>query len=351
MVLQPTADNISRCATALIQGQLIGMPTETVYGLAANALDQQAVESIYRVKGRPAGHPLIIHVSGAASLGYWVDTAQLNKLSESYLQILTDQFWPGPLTIILPRAKSAAAYACGSQTTVGLRCPAHPVAQLLLQAFEQRQGKGVAAPSANRFGKVSPTQANHVEADLGSNAPFTLDGGESEWGIESTIVDLSGEAVRILRPGSITAEQIGSALQIDVKAVVAQTFASQTPEKSIPVVPGSLASHYAPNTPVELVAGGSLQFRASGLAQVGEPVAVMAFSARPESLRLYVNLKWFQMPKDATEFGHQLYAHLRSIDQLQLERLLIELPQGEPAWRAVNDRLLRCAYPLRSLNN
>jgi L-threonylcarbamoyladenylate synthase len=336
VILQPTPENIAACTRRLLEGQLLGLPTETVYGLAADASNAGAVAQIYAVKGRPADHPLIVHVSSANAAQYWVEPSKMSAPMQVFATQLMQQFWPGPLTLIVPRAAGVAAYACAGQTTVGIRCPAAAPAQLVLQAFEHAGGKGVAAPSANRFGKVSPTQAAHVVADLGEQAPWVLDGGACEWGIESTIVDLSREQVRVLRPGSISAGQIAQVLGTNIGSSDAQA----------PKVSGSLASHYAPSTPVELVASGSLGFRTSGAAQTGDNIVVMAFKAKPESLRLYANLQWVQMPADSVQYATALYSQLRSADQLQAERLIIELPAQEPQWEAVHDRLQRSARSL-----
>ncbi len=337
MVLLPSSTAIAQCAAQLIEGQLIGLPTETVYGLAADASNKTAVEKIYLTKGRPADHPLIVHVASSASAGFWVNQAAMAPLAWGQAQILMNQFWPGPLTLIVPRAVNAPGFACAGQATIGLRCPSHPVAQLLLQQFELLGGKGLAAPSANRFGKVSPTSASHVQDDLGEKCPVVLDGGACAWGIESTIVDLSRDVVRVLRPGSISSAQIAAALNVDV----------QGSDTQAPQVSGSLASHYAPNTPVELVASQSLSFRTNGAAQVGDPVGVLSFKPRPEALKLYANVQWIQAPQDPVQYAAQLYGQLRGFDLLQLDRLLIELPPTTGAqfnsWDAVLDRLVRSA--------
>jgi L-threonylcarbamoyladenylate synthase len=339
MVLLPSAAFIAQCAEKLIDGQLIGLPTETVYGLAADASNKTAVEKIYSTKGRPADHPLIVHISSSACADFWVNPAAMTSLAWQQSQLLMKQFWPGPLTFILPRAVSAPAFACADQTTIGLRCPSHPVAQVLLQQFEALGGKGLAAPSANRFGKVSPTQASHVQDDLGHLCPLVLDGGACEWGIESTIVDLSRDVVRVLRPGSISAQQIADLLKVPVQGGDAQA----------PKVSGSLESHYAPATPIELVASQSLSFRATGAAQVGDPIGVLSFAPRPENLKLYANVQWIQAPLDPVQYAARLYGQLRGFDLMKLDRLLIELPPATSAdfsiWDAVLDRLVRSAKP------
>ncbi len=319
---------VREAAQALRQGQLVGFPTETVYGLGADASQAEAVAAIYRVKGRPTGHPLIVHVSSVrAAQGWaqWSDAAQR----------LADLFWPGPLTLILPRRADAPAWACGGQTTVGLRCPAHPIAQALLQQFEAMGGQGVAAPSANRFGRISPTTAAHVRADLGQIEPLhsILDGGIAEVGVESTIVDLSGAQPALLRPGRIRQEAIEAALGSTLCA----------PSAASPQVSGSLASHYAPQTPVELIAAPSFAFRLGVIADTGERYAVWARRDCPQALLARANLLWYRAPESPEQTEQLLYSSLRELDLLACERIIIESPPAGSEWTAVLDRLRRSA--------
>ena len=318
--------NILEAARALRAGEVVAFPTETVYGLGADARNADAVAAIYRIKGRPPNHPLIVHLSGPARALEW---AHWN----SQAQRLADAFWPGPLTLILSRLNDAPGYACGGQASIGLRCPSHPVAQALLEAFEGLGGNGVAAPSANRFGRVSPTSAEHVRADLGESVPMVLDGGPAEIGIESTIVDLSRSQPALLRPGRIQAAVIEAALGVSLAP----------PDPSAPRVSGSLPSHYAPDTPVELIAADSFLFRLGVIADTGEPFVVWARRERPPALTARLNLTWFRAPDSPADFEQALYGRLREFDRLGSQRIVIERPPTEPAWSAVLDRLQRAS--------
>ncbi len=336
MILAPNSDSIHRCALALQAGELVGMPTETVYGLAADASNSQAVARIYSTKGRPADHPLIVHVSGAAAANYWFEDHPIAKS-------LMEQFWPGPLTLVVRRAAHAPAFACANESTIGLRCPSHPAAQLLLQAFEHLGGKGLAAPSANKFGRISPTTAQHVFDDLGEQCPLTLDGGECEFGIESTIVDLSDERPRVLRLGSISVAQLAQALDLNLDELMPDSIRGIGSLSSIPKVSGSLAAHYAPRTPLELVSSGSLVFRAGTVAELGDQAGVLAMRAKPDQLKLRANLHWVQIAAEPHGYAHSLYSSLRALDEMHLDRLIVELPPNESDWLAVLDRLKRSA--------
>ncbi len=335
MIVVPSLESVNQCASTLLAGELLGLPTETVYGLAADASNCQAVARIYSTKGRPADHPLIVHVSGSLAAQFWIDAKKTSAETQVQIQTLMQQFWPGPLTLIVNRAPDAPAFACANETTVGLRCPSHPAAQLLLQKFELMGGKGVAAPSANKFGKISPTSAQHVLDDLGAQCPLTLDGGECEFGIESTIVDVSSGTPRVLRLGSISIEQINQALDLQIEFDVGNS--------TVPKVSGSLAAHYAPTTPLELVGSGSLIFRAGTIAELGDQAGVLAMRPKPEPLKLRANLHWVQVAAEPKAYAHSLYSSLRALDQLNLDRLLVELPPSEPNWLAVLDRLKRSA--------
>jgi L-threonylcarbamoyladenylate synthase len=318
--------NISEAARALKAGEVVAFPTETVYGLGADARNAEAVAAIYRIKGRPPNHPLIVHLAGRSKALEWAHWS-------TQAQRLADAFWPGPLTLILPRLADAPSYACGGQVSIGLRCPSHPIAQALLEAFEALGGNGVAAPSANRFGRVSPTSAEHVRADLGESVSWILDGGSAEIGIESTIVDLSRSRPALLRPGRIQP----SAIEVVLGAPLA------APDESAPRVSGSLPSHYAPDTPVELIAAESFLFRLGVIADTGEPFVVWARRERPPALAARLNLIWFRAPDLPAEFEQTLYARLREFDQIGAERIVIERPPTEPEWFAVLDRLQRAS--------
>ncbi len=305
--------DIARAAQLLRAGGLVAFPTETVYGLGADASNPQAVARLYAVKRRPADHPVIVHFDITERAFTWardVPTAARR---------LAKRFWPGPLTLILKRSALARDFITGGQDNVGVRVPAHPVAHELLAAF----GGGIAAPSANRFGLVSPTSAAHVRADLGADVDLVLEGGPSEVGIESTIVDLSRAKPVVLRPGKVTAAEIEAALG---EAVAEK--ASDAPRHS-----GGLERHYAPRTPVRLVPAYRLDRE---IAQLKDKVAVLAFS-RPDERVEY----WLRMPRDPQAYAHKLYAALRELDSAQCEAILIEAPPATPEWVAVLDRLRR----------
>ena len=303
---------VRRAAEILRAGGLVAFPTETVYGLGADASSAEAVARLYAVKGRPAGHPVILHFASAAEAFAWA-----RDIPEPARR-LASRFWPGPLTLILKRSEKAKDFVTGGQDSVGLRVPSHPVAQELL-----RQLGAVAAPSANRFGRVSPTTAAHVRADLGADVDLVLEGGPSEVGIESTIVDLSGGAPVLLRPGRISKEQLE------------QILGSLVSEKSAasPRHSGGLERHYAPRTPARLVPTYDLD---KEIARLKEKVAVLAFS-RPDERVDY----WLRMPRDPQAYAQKLYGALRELDSAGCEEILVEAPPAAPAWAAVNDRLQR----------
>jgi L-threonylcarbamoyladenylate synthase len=307
---------VRRAAELLRAGGLVAFPTETVYGLGADAMNASAVGRLYATKGRPADHPVIVHFDRAERAFEWAREVPRTA------RILAERFWPGPLTLILKRSHKAADFVTGAQDTVGLRVPSHPVAQELLKAF----GGGVAAPSANRFGLVSPTTAAHVREDLGSEVDLVLEGGPSEVGIESTIVDLSGPDPVLLRPGHLSKESLETALG---GAVSLQ--AGGTPRHS-----GGLQRHYAPRTPARLVPTHALDIE---IGTAGARVAVLAF-ARPDERVDY----WLRMPKEPQAYAQRLYAALRELDAAGCEHILVEAPPDDPQWHAVLDRLKRaCA--------
>lgn len=317
-------EGVGRAVELLLAGSVVAFPTETVYGLGADAGSATGVASVYRIKGRPPGHPLIVHIADADALGFW---AGPSPRSSDALR-LVEAFWPGPLTLVMRRREGAPAHACGGHPTIGLRCPSHPVARRLLARFEERGGKGVAAPSANRFGKVSPTRAEHVLADLDGDVPLILDGGDAEIGLESTIVDLSGERPRLLRPGAIPGSELAEA--------IGEPLGSAGP--SAPRAPGSLAAHYAPATPIELLDGSDIAGRVASLRARGMRLAV--WSGQPV---LANAVEWLAAPADPQAYGRILYDTLRRLDRLGVDRLLVEtVPAGE-AWDAVRDRLARAA--------
>jgi L-threonylcarbamoyladenylate synthase len=309
---------IDEAVRRLEAGELVAFPTETVYGLGADASNRAAVARIFSAKGRPADHPLIIHLGAAGQVGDWAREIPVSA------RRLADAFWPGPLTLVLPRADCVLDEVTGGQDTVALRVPSHPVARELLLRF----GRGVAAPSANRFGRISPTRAAHVRDELGDRVGLVIDGGECEVGLESTIVACDANRVTLLRPGKITLAEL--------ERIVGRVDAAGA---AVPRVPGSLRSHYAPTTPIELVEVGTVERRcAEGSA--AERMAVLARRPRPDRIRV---LAWRAVPADPDGFGHELYAALRSLDASGAARILVErVPSGE-AWAAIRDRLERAA--------
>lgn len=306
---------VRRAAEILKRGGLVAFPTETVYGLGADASNRSAVERLYRVKGRPIDHPVIVHFSDAGGAFGWA-----RDVPEP-ARALAAKFWPGPLTLIVKRAPHVGNYVTGGQDTVGVRVPAHPVAQELLVSF----GGALAAPSANRHGRVSPTTAQHVRDDLGADVDYVLDGGACGVGIESTIVDVSGASPSLLRPGG--------ACIADVESVLGEKLA--IPDAFAPRVPGSLPAHYAPATPARLVRSDTLE---EGIARHGSSAAVLAFGV-PDARIDY----WLRMPREPQGYAQRLYAALRELDRAGCEVILIEAPPDSPEWNAVLDRLRRAA--------
>lgn len=312
---------VAGAAALLRAGELVAFPTETVYGLGADAANPRAIARIFTAKGRPADHPLIVHLPDASHLERWaVDLPEAaGKLAAA--------FWPGPLTLILKRHPSVLDAVTGAQDTVGLRVPNHPLALELLREFNG----GVAAPSANRFGCVSPTTAAHVREELGDTVAMILDGGPCAVGIESTILDLSRGAVRILRPGMLDAAAIG-----EVLGCLPEFGGSQ----DVPRVSGSLEAHYAPRTPLRLVAVGELEATARQALDTGRRVAVLA--PRPPAIA-HQDIAWCPASDDAARFAHDLYARLRELDAMACDLILVAAPPASENWRAVADRLGRAA--------
>ena len=313
---------IAQAVEVLKRGGLVAVPTETVYGLAADASNEAAVRAIFAAKGRPADHPVIVHVADANALDAWA-----REVPDS-ARALAAAFWPGPLTLVLKRSPRALDVVTGGQDTVGLRCPAHPWARALLQAF----GGALAAPSANRFGHLSPTTAEHVRADLGEKPQgaldLILDGGACPVGIESTIVDLSGAQPTLLRPGSIT--------RLALEQVIGVPVAE--PDGDAPRAPGRLERHYAPRTPLEVVPVDRLGSRLAALFHLR--VAVLAPAAVLQTLRAAPAV---QLPasEDAAAYARDLYAILHELDQAGVERIVASAPPAGPEWAAVHDRLRR----------
>ena len=303
-------------AANLLAGGLVAFPTETVYGLGADACNADAVARIYSVKGRPADHPLIVHVASMDALGDWADDVP------GYAVSLARDFWPGPMTLVVKRSGLAGDFVTGGQDTVGVRVPDHPVALGLLEAFAQAGGKGVAAPSANRFGNVSPTTAQAVADELGdylADGDQILDGGACDVGVESTIIDCTSDAPKILRPGAITAEMIAESTGLEVVGAV---------EESAIRVSGSLEAHYAPVATVVLD-----QF----------PVAGQGFIAMADEMAVEGVVR-LAAPKTHDEFARVLYSALRAADEKGLETVVVAQPQGDGIAIAIRDRLKRAAH-------
>lgn len=320
---------IRTAARKLEEGELVALPTETVYGLGADAENPEAVAKIYAAKGRPANHPVIVHLAPGADVGYWaVDIpAEARKL--------IDAFWPGPLTLILKRAPHIPDAVSGGQDSVGLRCPSHPVAQALLREFKSGKG-GIAAPSANKFGHVSPTTAQHVrdEFGTGSESPLAciLEGGQSEVGIESTILDLSRMATHgpvLLRPGHISAAQIAQVIGTHPRM----------PDAAAPRASGTLEAHYAPSTPVALVQPEQLAAIMNRLSSAGRRFALIR---RTQPLAPAVAQT--AMPMFPDGYAHDLYAALRAMDGAGADIILVESLPADDEWQGINDRLRRAAH-------
>ena len=314
---------IARAAGLLAAGDLVAFPTETVYGLGARADDDAAVAKIFDAKGRPQDHPLIVHVTAAA------EAQRFAGAIPPVAQRLIDAFWPGPLTLILSRADGVAAAAAGGQPSIGLRCPAHPVAQALLAAAQRLGVPGVAAPSANRFGRVSPTRAAHVASEFG-DALALLDGGACGLGTESSIVDCTRARPVLLRPGVL--------LRAQIEAAAGEALHDADPDA--PRAPGTLAAHYAPNAKLRLMSTAMLH---TALQMLGEPPPKLAVYSRgvpPGSAR---GLRHRRMPAQAEQAAHELFAVLRELDTEGVQLIWVEDPPADPAWDGVRDRLLRAA--------
>ncbi|ETK36705.1 L-threonylcarbamoyladenylate synthase [Microbispora sp. ATCC PTA-5024] len=315
--------DIEKAAGVLRAGGLVAFPTETVYGLGANAEDSAAVARVFQVKGRPPSHPLIVHLGGGEHLGDWAEDVPATA------RLLAERFWPGPLTLVLRRGRRVPLEATGGLETVALRVPAHPVALALLSAF----GGGVAAPSANRFGSVSPTTANHVRAELGDAVDFVLDGGPCAVGVESTIVDATGEVPSVLRPGGVTRE--------DLEAVLGRSLAVHS--TSHVRVPGQHPSHYAPRARVVLVEPEKVVAEAEFAQELGHQVGVLlppSFAGAPVKAHAVV-----AVPGSMTAYARGLYGFLRELDQRGCDLIVASLPVEEGLGLAIANRLRRAAGP------
>ena len=321
---QPEA--IATAVNALAAGRLVGLPTETVYGLAADAGQDAAVRAIYAAKGRPADHPLIVHLASADSVGAFAAEVP------DFAQRLIVAFWPGPLTLILPRRPGVAEAAAAGHATIGLRCPAHPVAHALLAAAAARGIAGLAAPSANRFGRISPTTSAHVAAEFGDEL-LVLDGGACDVGIESTIIDCTRGAPVLLRPGQLPRariEQVAGTRMLSKEELAAPD----------PHAPGTLLAHYAPRAKVRLMNARELRTALDLLGADAKHIAVWARTPlKSESSHLVLR----RMPEDADAAAQQLFAVLRGFDEAQVKLIWVETPPEDAAWEGVRDRLTRAA--------
>jgi len=326
----PAAPEVARAVELLRAGELVAFPTETVYGLGADAANPVAVAKIFAAKSRPADHPLIVHLPDTSALDAWA-----REVPEAARK-LAAAFWPGPLTLILKRQPHVLDAVTGGQDTVGLRVPNHSLALALLHEFNG----GIAAPSANRYGRISPTSAAHVRAELGAAVALVLDGGPCAVGIESTIVDLSSGTPRILRPGAITSADITRVLGARPPESGGEAAPTRTTETAVPRAAGSHAAHYAPSTELRLVAAERLAETISNELAGRLRVAVLALTATPISA---TNLAWHAAKSEAAGYAHDLYATLRELDAEAYDLLLVETPPATAAWLAVTDRLQRAA--------
>lgn len=333
MILSANEAAIAQAAQAVCDGQLLGLPTETVYGLAANASDDAAVSQIFVAKGRPADHPLIVHVASKAQVPLFA--AQVPE----FAQALMGAFWPGPLTLILPRQPGVATASAGGQDSIGLRCPSHPVAQALLRACLPLGVLGVSAPSANRFGRVSPTRAAHVQSELGPDL-LILDGGDCAVGIESTIIDCTrGEPV-LLRPGHITRGQIEAACG---RAVLDKDAGQEAMGQPAPRASGTLASHYAPRAKVRLMSADDIDHKLQALGPHANNLGLWSAKRPGADLAQGAGVLWREQPASAELAAHDLFGVLRDLDARGVTQIWVQQPPDTPEWEGVRDRLQRAA--------
>lgn len=321
---------IDAAVAALENGGLVAMPTETVYGLAADADNEEAVLSTYKAKGRPTNHPLIVHVDGVDAIEHWA----VDVPPEAWT--LAEKYWPGPLTLVLKKADRCGTWVTGGQDTVALRCPSHPWARELITRYSGPTHRGLTAPSANTFGRISPSTAEHVMEDLGlkpdGKLDVILDGGPCEFGIESTMINLSGGTPSILRHGVITREMLEETLG----------FAVPDAGSDAPRASGRLKSHYAPRTKLELVDPEAFAETARACLAEGLKIALMAPAGLLEGLRGDALLA-IEAPETNRGYGAALYENLHRLDRAGADRILVSRPSTDPSWAAVNDRLGRAA--------
>lgn len=323
--MTPSDADFQRAVELLRAGELVALPTETVYGLGADAANPRAVAKIFAAKGRPADHPLIVHLAGHDAVDHWA------KEVPDIAWELMETFWPGPLTLILKKQAWVPDAVTGGQDTVGLRVPGHPVALDLLRRFAAVAGEhaGIAAPSANRFGRISPTTAAHVAEELGDRVPLILDGGPCAVGIESTIVDCSRPQPAVLRPGHIS--------PLHLAAVLGRQPAIETAHGALRVS-GSLEAHYAPQTPMRLVAGERLLDFLNAQRHRGGTCGVISPNQPPQAGMPHA---WRLLPADPVGYAHDLYAALRDMDHAGVDLIVVEALPASAEWAAVADRLRR----------
>lgn len=329
VITKQQREQVSRAVGILNAGGVVAFPTETVYGLGADATNIKAVSDIYRIKQRPMNHPLIVHIADFSYLHEWAQA-----IPDSALKLAT-QFWPGPLTLILKRNRRVSDVVTGGQDTVGVRVPSHPIALALLRSLGQ--GKALAAPSANRFGRISPTTAAHVQKELGAEVNMILDGGSCTVGLESTIVSFVGDNPKVLRPGGITLAELESVFGASI-SMMHRTDSSTTR------VPGSLPSHYAPTTPLKLCATEQLWQYAQKLTSQQLKTMVITWSTIQRPLQQNEYLQHCSMPNDPESYGRELYAILHQLDQVGFDYLLVEMVPDHSSWLAIEDRLQRASH-------
>ncbi|HXR18634.1 MAG TPA: L-threonylcarbamoyladenylate synthase [Steroidobacteraceae bacterium] len=320
-VLRATHLELDAAVQALRDGELVAFPTETVYGLGAHAGHPAALRRVFELKGRPTSHPLIVHLDSVRYLTRWA------REVPAAAERLAASFWPGPLTLVLPRAPNVHPLVTGGQDTVAVRIPAHPMAQQLLTAF----GGGIAAPSANRYGRVSPTRAEHVREEFGDAVRVVLDGGDCKIGLESTIVACLDDTVRLLRPGSIGLSQLRHAIGGEVLTQLSP---------AAPRAPGNERTHYAPTTPLSIAGSEQIEQLADELSAAGNRVAVLAQRA---PMRAHQFVTWINAGQRPDAYAHDLYARLRALDRSGCVRILVQEVPGDERWDAVRDRLARAA--------
>jgi L-threonylcarbamoyladenylate synthase len=319
-VIRATPLELATAVQALRDGELVAFPTETVYGLGAHAAYPAALRRVFELKGRPTTHPLIVHIDNTRYLTRWA-----REVPEA-AQKLAERFWPGPLTLVLPRAENVHRLVTGGQDTVAVRVPSHPMAQQLLTAF----CGGIAAPSANRYGHLSPTRAEHVREEFGSAVRVVLDGGDCRLGLESTIVACLEGKVQLLRPGAITLSELER-----IVGEVGTESSAHTPR-----VPGSSGAHYAPTTPLSVVRSNELEDLVAALTHSGQRIGVLALQPPLGTYRLTTWINGGQRPEN---YAHDLYAHLRALDKAGCVRILVQEVPADERWDAAYDRLHRAA--------